>query len=257
MRELLNQLPEGARVLDLGCGESAARAPDGVRMVRIDLEPRSVPGFVQADAARLPFPAALFDAVISNHSLEHIQSLDCALREIGRVIRPQGRLYVAVPDASTLTDRIYRWLGRGGGHVNAFTSAEDLARRIEDATGLKAVGTRTLLSSLCFLNRANLRTRIPRKLLLLGGGTAISLLAGTYALKLADRFFGTRLSIYGWALFFGNFPVPVDSTVRSNVCIRCGSGHVSAQLAASFLYRCPQCGARNVFTDDRPYQAMR
>ena len=72
---------------------------------------------------------------------------------MGGVIRPGGALYVAVPDASTVTDKVYRWLGRGGGHVNAFVSAADVAERVERGTGLGLAATRTLCSSLSFLNR--------------------------------------------------------------------------------------------------------
>ena len=53
------------------------------------------------------------------------------LAEIGRVLKPPGALYIAVPDASTFGDRLYRWLTWGGGHVNAFTSARELAATIE------------------------------------------------------------------------------------------------------------------------------
>lgn len=63
---------------------------------------------VSSDAARLPFPRHTFPAVICNHSLEHIGQLPEALHEIGRVLRPDGALYVAAPDVTTLTDRLYR-----------------------------------------------------------------------------------------------------------------------------------------------------
>lgn len=45
--------------------------------------------------------------MISNHSLEHFEGLEQALDEIRRVIDPNGFLYIAVPDSSTVTDRIY------------------------------------------------------------------------------------------------------------------------------------------------------
>jgi SAM-dependent methyltransferase/DNA-directed RNA polymerase subunit RPC12/RpoP len=256
VREVLDQLPDGARVLDLGCGDGGFSAdPDTARIVRVDLERKKLDRFVQADAAKLPFASRSFDAVVSNHSLEHIDALDDALREIGRVIKPGALLYIAVPDASTITDRIYRWLGRGGGHVNAFTSARDLAARVERFTGLKCVGTRTLLTSLAFMNRHNIPGKRQRKLLLFGGGSEAVLRVATHFMRRADRFIGTRLSVYGWALFFGEFH-QVDTSVRSNVCVRCGSAHSSALLGPAKSYACPACGTRNLFTDDRYYQAM-
>ncbi len=63
----------------------------------------------------LPFADRTFDAVISNHSLEHFEDLAGALGEIGRVLKPSGAVHIVVPDASTFCHRGYRWLARGGG----------------------------------------------------------------------------------------------------------------------------------------------
>jgi len=270
VHELLRTLPPGSRVLDLGCAAGSFVADgDSLRVTRIDLE-RDVlrpPHSVQADAARLPFRDACFDAIISNHSLEHFDNLPASLNQIGRVLKPDGVLYVAVPDASTFSDRLYRWLARGGGHVNAFRSAAELAAQIELATGCKHVATRTLCTSLSWLNRKNRRAKPPRRLLFLGGGTQLSLLLFNYLARLSDRFLATRLSVYGWVLYFGNVRVATDCELRTDVCVRCGSGHASNWLlhdcklvrrTLGFLrtYRCPGCGALNLFTDDRHYQHL-
>jgi SAM-dependent methyltransferase len=250
-------------VLDLGCGGgSFDSAGSPFTTVRIDLERRSVqvPNFVQADAARLPFGAGCFDVVISNHSLEHVTELASALEEIGRVLKPTGSLYVAVPDATTITDRLYRWLAHGGGHVNHFSSAHELALKIERATGLKHTAARTLCTSFSFLNRRN--HRVPRRLLLLGGGTETSLRLFTYVLRLLDRYLGTRMSVYGWALYFGIVDGAIDRNAWTNVCVFCGAGHSSNfllrdhRVVRSWLipaFRCPSCGTMNLFTDDRHY----
>ncbi len=252
MHEILKRLPRSARVLDLGCASgSFDTGAYTFQTIRVDAEPQRA-GVIQADAAALPFPAESFDAIVSNHSLEHFADLERCLGEIGRVLKPGGALFVAVPDASTFTDRLYRWLARGGGHLNAFTSAEDLARRVEWATGLECRGIRLLHTSLSFLNPRNRKTRAPRKLLLLANGWEPILMVLTYALRVADRWFGTRLSVYGWALYFGG--CTVETAAWTNVCVRCGSGHPAAQLRPGlFLYRCPACGARNLYTRDKPY----
>jgi hypothetical protein len=122
------------------------------------------------------------------------------------------------------------------------------------------VATRPLCTSFSFLNRRNRRTRSPRRLWLLGGGTETSLFLATYILRLLDRFLGTRLSFYGWALYFGSAPDHLDSGCWTNVCIRCGSGHPSDRLLCvlPFLpaYRCPACGTLNLFTDDKHYRRL-
>jgi SAM-dependent methyltransferase len=265
VHEILRNLPPGARVLDLGCAGGSFPSGDFTfTVVRIDLERPDTHDskFVQADAAMLPFPAGCFDALISNHSLEHFDNLTASLDEIARVAKPNGSLYVAVPDATTISDRLYRWLARGGGHVNAFSSAHDLALRIERATGLKHIATRALCASLSCFNRKNRRTRAPRRLIVIGGGTQISLRLLTYIFRLIDRFLRTRLSVYGWAFYFGNIKIPIDTRTATNVCIRCGSGHPSDWLLQNrnvrhrFLfptYRCPTCDTKNLFTNDKHY----
>ena len=268
MREILENFGPGQRILDLGSGAGSFPSSMGPFIaIRADLDYPSSPAqnFAQADAARLPFADRAFDAVISNHSLEHFHDLAGALAEIGRVLKPTGALYISVPDASTFADRLYRWLARGGGHVNPFTSAPELAASIERATHLRHVNTRTLFASLSYLNRRNARVAGPRRLLVVGGGTDLSLYLFTYLSRVSDRLFGTRLSVYGWALYFGSFPVPVDTDVWSNVCIRCGSGAQSEWLREVkvvrrqfFLpvYRCPSCGTTNLFSEDRHYQRL-
>jgi SAM-dependent methyltransferase len=208
----------------------------------------------------LPFRAGCFDVVVSNHSLEHVENLEGTLDEIGRVLKSTGSLYVGVPDALTITDLLYRWLAHGGGHVNQFSSAPELALNIERATGLRHAATRTLCTSLSFLNRRN--HRVPGRLLLLGGGTQASLRILTYVFRLLDRFFGTRLSVYGWALYFGTINEAIDRNTWTNVCIFCGAGHPSHWLLHEGavverwlipMYRCPGCRTINLFTNDNHY----
>ncbi len=150
MDELLRSLPAEARGWDLGCGNGSFDA-SGLRatVIGLDLEAGSSPPtrFVRGDASRLPFAANTFDAIVSNHSLEHIPEIDDCLAEIGRVLKAAGCLYIAVPDSTTLSDKLYRWLAEGGGHVNPFSSAVELSRRIERATALPHRGTRTLCTS--------------------------------------------------------------------------------------------------------------
>src|SRR5215469_8486390 len=163
MHELVAALPAGARVLDLGARSgSFETSRRDIQVVRLDLEIQTRRGsgsYVAGDAARMPFAANSFDLVISNHSLEHFVQLEATVREIGRVARPGGALFAAVPDAGTLADRIYRWMGRGGGHVNAFVSADQVSGLVTRITGLSLRSTRPLWSSLSFMNAHNRRGR--------------------------------------------------------------------------------------------------
>ena len=266
MQDLIESLPPGARVLDLGARTgsfSTARAD--LLVVRLDLEfPSAQPtgACVAADAARMPFASASFDAVISNHSLEHISELQLALCEIGRVIKPGGALYVAVPDATTLTDRIYRWLGKGGGHVNPFRSSGEVASLVEQYTHLPLRGVTLLYSSLSFLNSRNFNTRPPRRIALFAFGNEYFLAVFLYFLRCLDAAFRTRLSIYGWAFYFGDVKCAPEGEAWPNVCVRCGAGSPEAYLRASGavrsgMYRCPACGGFNLLALISPVPGKR
>jgi SAM-dependent methyltransferase len=275
MIELLEHLPNHSHVLDLGAGPgSFTMDRPGLCVVRLDLEvPAARKGgdYVSADAARMPFRSQSFDVIISNHSLEHFCELEATVREIGRVIQPDGALYAAVPDAGSLADRVYRWLGKGGGHVNPFRSPEEVVALIQRHTGLEHRGTRVLFSSFSFLNRHNFRARPPRKIALFAFGNERFLALTTWILRWFDRRFQTGLSRYGWSFYFGSagrlntgrlnneapwLEKPWLEKPWMNVCVRCGSGASEAFLRKTVAvrwgaYRCPVCGGWNLITSDR------
>jgi len=254
MRELIHELGSDAWVLDLG--SSSGSFPDSLtaaRVVRLDRD-RVGGRAVRADAARLPFGDAMFDVVVANHSFEHFEELELVLSELGRVVKPRGAIFASVPDALTYTDRIYRWLGNGGGHVNSFVRSMELAEKVVQATGKPLSGMKVLYSGWSFLNRKNI-VRTQRRLLLLGGGYEWTLQLGAYLLRWVDSVMGSRLSVYGWAYYFGTGAV-LDLAAASNVCVRCGSGHGSdwliadarvRRLAVWRYYRCPGCATVNLF----------
>jgi SAM-dependent methyltransferase len=266
VEEILDHLAPGSRVLDLGSrgGSFQASAYPNLVLIAADLfRPDEIQDgihFVQTDASSLPFASRTFDAIILNHTLEHFERLKPALQEIGRVIRADGAIYAAVPDATTFSDRLYRKLFRNhGGHVNLFGSEAELAKMLAWYFGLPPAASRRLCASFTFLNR---RARNPG-----AGQLRIPfrfperwLLYLTGLLRVTDLRFGTRLTIYGWALYFGNLRERVDTALRSNICIRCGQAHPCDWLLKSGFvrrrhwlhdhYNCPGCGARNIFISE-------
>lgn len=102
---------EGADLLEVGCGSgwmasefSRLAGPDGsVRAVdRID-QRKTDEGFdfTAVEATTLPYDDDSFDIAISNHVMEHVgESPDQKhhLAELARVLRPEGLLYLSVPN---------------------------------------------------------------------------------------------------------------------------------------------------------------
>jgi len=126
-------VPRGGGALDVGCGPgsvtaSLARAagPDGLalgvdiskpmlaRAVRAQAGPQT--GFMLADAQQLPLRDETVDAVVSIAVLQLIPDPEAALTEMGRVLRPGGRLAVMVPTAGPAA-RFWRNLPIAGAHV--------------------------------------------------------------------------------------------------------------------------------------------
>ncbi len=98
--------------------------------VSVDLDPRGLrPGQgVQASALRLPFREAAFDLVAAFDVVEHCEPEARALAELGRVLRPGGRLLLSVP--------AYQWAWTDhdvrAGHHRRYTRAR-LVRAVRAA----------------------------------------------------------------------------------------------------------------------------
>ncbi|MGI9644450.1 MAG: ubiquinone/menaquinone biosynthesis methyltransferase [Ilumatobacteraceae bacterium] len=109
-------LAPGSRVLDLASGTGdlcVDLAAVGLRPVSIDLSfgmlaaDRSGAPRVQADILRLPHPDASVDGVTCGFALRNLVDLRTFFAELGRVLRPGGR--IALLDVSVPTNRVVRW----------------------------------------------------------------------------------------------------------------------------------------------------
>ena len=54
--------------------------------------------FAQGDAQNLPFASNSFDRVVSCETIEHLPQVHAALRELHRVTRPGGKLFLTTPN---------------------------------------------------------------------------------------------------------------------------------------------------------------
>ena len=118
------QLPTPSVVLDVAAGTgdfTRELQRQGHRAVATDLsfgmlaEGRDVAHRVQADALVLPFPDAIFDGLTCGYALRNFTDLGGTLREMGRVVRPGGRvslLEVAEPARGPLRAGFRIWFHR-------------------------------------------------------------------------------------------------------------------------------------------------
>jgi len=145
---LLDRLPGGARVLELGCGQGTPTTQllaercsvTGVDISarQLDLARRAVPAarFIHADMVSLSFPPASFDGVAAFFSLIHVPRDEHAamLRRIAVWLRPGGLLVATMGVRDTPGEIGDDWLGAPMyfSHWDAATN-----RRLVAETGLR------------------------------------------------------------------------------------------------------------------------
>lgn len=107
--------PGGARALDVGCGggyllrEIARAAPGAFRSicgleisdVALKEARRTAPGtgLVLGQGERLPYPDRTFDIVACLGNLEHFMDPEAGARELARVTRLDGRVWILLPNS--------------------------------------------------------------------------------------------------------------------------------------------------------------
>jgi SAM-dependent methyltransferase len=114
-------------VLDWGCGFGQVahlllqrgvqvepfdyREGEQLRAVQLDTFP-NLRARVSGDPVALPFPHDHFEAVLSCGVLEHVQYPEASLRELHRVLRPGGRLFIyKLPNRFSYLELVARMLG--------------------------------------------------------------------------------------------------------------------------------------------------
>ena len=158
-------LQKGDFVLDAGCGEGRhifecfrhdcsilgmdlsresllkARFVLGEMKARKEANGRVL--LLRGDALRFPFPGGTFDKIICAEVIEHVDDDRRGIAELGRILKPGGKIAVTVP--TRFTEHVYDFLSREyfrtpGGHIRKVVPRE-LARSMEN-NGLRiyAVG---------------------------------------------------------------------------------------------------------------------
>lgn len=122
---LSRSLRPGARVLDVGCGRGVilgALADRGFEVHGVEQSAEAARGVdprakirIAPHLADAGFDAGSFDEIVIWHVLEHVVDPRATLVEAHRILRPGGRLIVAVPNFSSAQAR---WSGAAWFHLD-------------------------------------------------------------------------------------------------------------------------------------------
>jgi SAM-dependent methyltransferase len=166
----------GDRVLDVACGSGvvarlAAEVVGPGRVSGLDVSPamlavaRRLPpelgiGWQPGTAAQMPFPDGAFDLVLCQQGVQFLPDAATGLREMRRVLRPEGRLVVAVwasiqrsPGFAALAEALEQHLGAAAAAAarSPFTLADaDDLRALLYAVGLRDIEIVYRERTLCF-----------------------------------------------------------------------------------------------------------
>ena len=145
---------EPARVLDLGCATGSLLAElkkRGWETVGIEI------GDLQADYGKykknldirsLPleennFPASYFNVVLASHLIEHLNNPFSFLREVCRILKDGGHLFITTPNISGFQARLYRGKWRSAIFDHLYLFSKFTLKNLLKKTGFKAERTRT------------------------------------------------------------------------------------------------------------------
>lgn len=145
VQEFIAALPDGSRVLDLGCGNGVPATREIAQrhiVTGVDISPEqiaraesNVPAatFHCADVREVSFPSDSFDAVVALYLIDNVPSKDYAalFRKLAGWLKPGARILLSAEPGHD-PGRTYTWLG-----VPMFINtlpASDLARMFEDAS---------------------------------------------------------------------------------------------------------------------------
>jgi len=133
-------------LLEIGCGEGrgvellAPKADSYTAVDKIEEVVKSLSAkypessFIQANIPPLPFEDNSFDSVVSFQVIEHIKDDATYLKEINRILKPDGKAYISTPN-------IKMTLSRNPWHIREYTAQEltDLCKKYFTKVIMKGV----------------------------------------------------------------------------------------------------------------------
>ena len=149
----------GTRILDYGCGaapylihfHSRGAHVSGAELAPSVVQTCRAAGFDVAlveRADRIPFPDGEFDIVYLMQVIEHIAQPHEFLSEVGRVLKPGGALYLAMPNARSIWRHVFgtNWVAGWFAPFHLFVYSVPAIRALARAHGFALAGSRSVTS---------------------------------------------------------------------------------------------------------------
>ena len=139
----LKPLSSQASVLDVGAGtgvmsEFAYKCRDELKYVAVDPADgmlKFAPSFLEthvAAAEELPFEDSSFDAIIMGESLHHLSNPELAFKEVVRVLKTDGKLFIYDFDVSTFLGKSICLIEKSLGEPAHFYEPNALKKVLEE-----------------------------------------------------------------------------------------------------------------------------
>jgi ubiquinone/menaquinone biosynthesis C-methylase UbiE len=155
-------LKENMHFLDIGCGtgwaigQAAQVVNEQGEFYGVDLSPKMIEKakenfsdknnfhFIEANSESIPLDDNMFDIIICTNSFHHYLHPDKAMKEIHRLLKPGGKIYILDPTADTLliklADKIIEMVESA--HVKMYSTKE--FKQLMLNAGLKYLESRVI-----------------------------------------------------------------------------------------------------------------